>query len=87
MPVVWEHPALTAYRDWLVSLGVEGDSALLEGFLAGYEAALESVRPLLEAARAYRDADGDNETEYYARLLVLTEAARTFEAGHEGETD
>lgn len=71
-----------------------GDLTKVECFEIGYQTAREELTPLIEAARAYRDAHAAY-TAYYsfetyepARRAesALLAAARTFEAGHEGET-
>ena len=56
----------------------------------GHKAAEERFAPLIEAARAYRDADAHyrktpapNAREHAIALQRLLEAARTFEVSHE----
>ena len=51
-------------------------------------ARLEALAPLIEAARAYRDAHAESQKRwdgvaYDAALMRLLEAARTFEVSHE----
>jgi hypothetical protein len=88
-----EQIVIEAYVDWCEKVDWPRPKADFGPFAAGYEAARESVAPLLEAARAYRDA-----AERYSsgrphmtgipldRLLeaenALHTAARTFEASH-----
>jgi hypothetical protein len=64
--------------------------AFVEGATVGEEYAHAQVAPLIEAARAYRDArvEADEHwdgAKYDRALMSLLEAARTFEVSHEGQ--
>lgn len=89
------HSATTRFERWLITLSVEETLALADEaiFEAGYEAAERRIAPLIEAARAYRDAHKDalelrdvgGWRDVWALGEALKRAARTLEGHVDGD--